>query len=222
MNGFYNTPQSPPKTRLPAWFWIISVLGLVLAVLAGYFSGNNFGNMAKLLSIEDTNGEDTAICSLDFKGFLGVYDGYSGYNRFDSDVTYIMYDTSRDYNVHNETYDNSFAGAYTDQTATFLYLNYYDVCFVYELNGPKTVTAEFSSKLEKGNMEGRLLHVAADFKVELDEFDVPIVKDEYITSLASFGANDTFEQTLTVPDSGTLIFVVACEGALGSYHLKIS
>ena len=224
MNNLYNTPPTAnkPKTRLPAWFWIITVVGLVVAVLAGYFSGSNFGKIVSLLNIEDTNGEDTSLCSLDFKGFLGVYDGYSGYNLFDSDAVCIMYDTSRDYNANTETYENEFTGCNTDQNATFLYLNYYDVCFVSELNGSRTVTVEFFSKLGGGNLEGRLMHVSADFKVELDEFDTPIIKDEYITTVAAFGANETQKQTVNTSESGMLIFVVGAEGAVGSYHLKIS
>lgn len=224
MNNLYNTPPTidKSKTRLPAWFWIITAVGLIVSVLAGYFSGSNFGKMAALLNIEDTNGEDTSLCSLDFKEFLGVYDGEPGYNLFDSDAVCVMYDTSRDYDARTETYENKFTGAYTEQNATFFYLNYYDVCFVSELSGPKTVTVKFSSKLGSGNLEGRLMHVSADFKVELDEFDTPIIKDEYITTIASFGANETLQQTVNTPESGMLIFVVAAEGAVGSYHLKIS
>lgn len=224
MNNLYNTPPTPakPKTRLPAWFWIITAVGLVVAVLAGYFSGSNFGRAMSILNIEDTNGEDTSLCSLDFKGFLGVYDGYSGYNLFDSDAVCVMYDTSREYDAQKETYGNKFAVANTDQSATFFYLNYYDVCFVTELTGPRTVTVEFSSKLGGGNLEGRLLHVSADFKVELNEFDTPIIKDEYITAIESFGANTPIEKTVVLPESGILVFAVAAEGAVGSYHLKIS
>lgn len=224
MNNLYNTPPTAqkPKTRLPAWFWVMTVVGLIIAVLAGYFSGSNFGSMVSLLNIEDTNGEDTALCSLDFKDFLGVYDGYSGYNLYDSDAVCIMYDTSRDYDAQSETYNNRFTGAYTEQNATFIYLNYYDVCFVSELSLSKAVTVAFSSKLSTGNLEGRLIHVASDFKVELDEFDTPIIKDEYITTLASFGANELLEKTVNVPANGILMFVVAAEGAVGSYHLKIS
>ncbi len=224
MNNTYNAPQgyNKPKTRLPAWFWVITAIGLVISVLAGYFSGSNFGKMVSLLNIEDTNGEDTSLCLLDFKGFLGVYDGYLGYNLLDSEATCIMYDTSRDYDPQNETYNNTFTGVYTDQNATFLYLNYYDVCYVSELNGSSVLTVEFSSKLDSGNLEGRLMHVASDFKVELNEYDTPIIKDEYITTVAAFGANETQKKTGSIPTGGILIFVVAAESAVGSYHLKIS
>ena len=223
MNNLYNTPPvtQKSKTRLPAWFWVMTVVGLVIAVLAGYFSGVNFGSMVSLLNIEDTNGDDTSLCELDFKGFLGVYDGEDGYNLFDSDALCIMYDTSRDYDAQTETYKNQFT-SYSDQNATFIYLNYYDVCFVSEITEAKAVTVLFSSKLGTGNLEGRLMYVASDFKVELDEYDTPIIKDEYITTLAKFGANGQFEQTVNVPAGGRLVFVVGAEGAVGSYHLKIS
>lgn len=223
-NGIYNTPNEPQKSRagLPRWFWLITVVGLLVSVLAGYISGSNFGKLLSSMNIEDTNGEDTSLCSLNFTQFLGVYDGIYGYNRYDSEASCILYDTSRQYDATLEVYSNEFKSANTDQNSTFFYLNYYDVCFVHELSSPKTLTVSFSSKLQKGNLEGRLIHVSSDFKVEIGENDIPIIKDEYITSLASFGANAEKEITLNVPESGLLIFVVGGECAVGSYNLKIS
>ncbi len=224
MNDMYNAPNAPRKsgTRLPNWFWVLTAVGLIVSVLAGYFSGSNIVNIWHDINIEDTNGENTDLCTLDFKGFLGVYDGYYEYNHFDSEISYIMYDTSRDCDYSLETYSNSFSGAYTDQEASFLYLNYYDVCFVHELSFPRTLNIKFSSEIKNGNLEGRLLYVSSDFKVELNENDIPIIKDEYITVISEFKAGITREESVNVTENGILIFVVAGESATGSYSLKIS
>lgn len=218
MNDMY---YEKPKPRLPRWFWVLTVAALVITVLAAYFSASNLTDYLSELGIEDTNGESTDLCKLDFKNFLGVYDGEYEYNYFDSEISCLIYDTTRDYDYSLETYSNVFYGAYTEQEASFWYLNYYDVCFVHELSSPKTVTVDFSYELSKGNLEGRLLYVSSDFKVELNENDVPIIKDEYISVLAEFKAGTSRTASASVQGSGMLVFVVGGESAVGSYSLSI-
>ena len=117
-NGF-NGYQTPPgfeddkkSTALPKWVWVVGILGLAFAILCGYSTGTYasvyFHDFIEIVIVDDVNGESTELNTLDFTDFLGVYDNYYGYNKFDAGLFATMYDSSALYDNSLGTYKNDF------------------------------------------------------------------------------------------------------------------
>ena len=189
-NGF-NGYQAPPGFKddkksiaLPKWVFVVGILGLAFAILCGYYTGIYagvyFNELIESIIVDDVNGESTELNTLNFTDFLGVYDDYYGYNKFDAGLFATMYDSSALYDNSLGTYKNDFSGiASTRLKVSFKNLNYYDVSYIYEGNGSKlSYSVEFN--LQKGNMEAAIVRLARNFTVEIDEFGISNIKSEYI------------------------------------------
>ena len=229
-NGF-NGYQAPPdfedetkSTALPKWVWVVGILGLAFAILCGYYTGiyagEYFNELIKTVIIEDVNGESTELNTLDFTDFLGVYDDYYGYNKFDAGLFATSYDSSSLYDNSLGTYKNEFSETMSARLkVSFKNLNYYDVSYVYEGNGSKlSYSVEFN--LQKGNMEAAIVRLARNFTVETDEFGISNIKHEYIQIIDRISS----EKVSSVPmeDGYIYIIVFAGESASGSYSLDVN
>lgn len=227
MNGYFdhNEFEKEKKSggRLPKWIWILAALGLILAVFSGHSSGVQAANFYRQIIceiiIEDTNGDDTSLTVLDFSEFIGVYDGQSGYNLYDCDLSYAFgYESTVKYDYSKGVYPNDFADSDTvNYTVTFNALNYYDIS--YAKMSEKELTFTFSSELESGNLEARIFRIDPNFRVKESESGVYLIDDAYIQEAARFSANT--ETSVALPGGYIYILAVGGESASGSYSLKV-
>lgn len=226
MNNYFN-PESfeeekKNKSRLPSWIWIIAVIGLVVAVISGYFYGTEsvaiYNEMMNEIIIKDTNGEDTSLTTLDFTGFIGVFDNEFGYNFFDCDNSFaLVYNSTVKYNNAKGMYPNDFAGTdNVNYTVDFKNFNYYDL--TYAKKAEKDVTFTFSSKLEKGNLEAVILRIDENYRVKETDYGTNIIEDIYLHEVARFSANK--DETVMLPGGHIYVLAVGCESANGSYTFK--
>ena len=228
-NGFngYQAPRgfddSEKSANLPKWVWAVAVIGLAFAILCGYytgiFAGDYFKKMIKEITVEDTNGESTKLNTLDFTDFLGVYDDYYGYNKFDAGIFTLMYDSSALYDNSLGTYKNDFSSANSARLkVSFKNLNYYDVCYVYNGKASKlSYSIEFD--IQKGNMEAAVIRLAKNFTVKTDEFGISNIEPQYIQILDRI--SDEKVSSIPMDGDGIYLIVFAGESASGSYSLDV-
>ena len=224
MNNYFNEQDfnEEKKKKLPAWIWIIGIIGLVIAVISGYFYGlevvDIYKEMMSSVVLKDTNGEDTTLQSLDFSNFIGVFDNEFGYNLFDCDMSYaLVYNSTVKYNSSKGIYPNDFAS--TDKvnyTVDFENFNHYDL--TYAKKADKDVTFTFSSEVKKGNLEARIFRIDANYRVTENDYGINIIEDAYVYEAARFSANKT--ETVTLPAGHIYVLAVGCESADGSYTFK--
>ena len=210
-------------TRLPHWLWILAALGLIIAVISGYFYGAQavdvYNEMMSSIIIQDTNGEDTSLQTLDFYEFLGVYDNLYGYNFFDSDMSFAFsYNSTVKYNNAKGCYPNDFPGSdKVSYRVDFKNFNYYDVTYAKRSEG--SVTFTFSSELLSGNLEAKIFRVDDSYRVKENDRAVNIIDSAYLHEEVTFSANKT--ETVTLPGGCIYVLAVGCENADGSYTFTV-
>lgn len=211
------------SVKLPKWVWVVAVVGLAFAILCGYYTGVSavayFNMITEELIVSDTNGESTELNTLDFSDFLGVYDDYYGYNKFDAGLFTLMYDSSALYDNTLGTYKNDFTNSKSAQiNVSFRNLSYYDVSYVYEGDGTKlSYAVEFD--LKKGNMEAVVLRLDRNYTVKVDEYGISNIEMQYIQILQR--VNDDKVSSITMDEGGIYMIVFAGESATGNYSLDV-
>jgi hypothetical protein len=210
------------KPSLPAWVFILGILGLIIAIISGYFYGTEsvaiYKEMMEGIVIKDTNGEDTSLTALDFTNFIGVYDNEFGYNFFDTEMSFALsYNSTVKYNNSKGVYPNDFSGsANVSYRVDFDNFNHYDVS--YAKRSEKETVFTFSSRLESGNLEARILRIDDNYRIKADEFGRALIDPAYIHEVAIFTANSTL--SVTLPGGSIYLLAVGCENADGYYTFK--
>ena len=223
MNGYFgngNFKEEKNKgTSLPLWLWILGIIGLVIAVVSGYFYGvqavDVYGEVMSSIVIQDTNGEDTSLQTLDFYEFLGVFDNVYGYNFFDSDMSFAFsYNSTVKYNNAKGCYPNGFSDSETvNYKVDFKNFNYYDV--TYAKRSETAVTFTFTSEVLSGNLEAKIFRIDDNYRVKGNDRGVDIIDATYLYEEVTFSANKT--ETVTLPGGAIYVLAVGCENADGSY-----
>lgn len=225
MNSYFNNGFNEEKkrsSRLPAWIWIIGVVGLIIAILSGYTSGvqavDIYNGMMEAIMLKDTNGEDTSLQTLNFSEFIGVYDNVYGYNFFDSDMSFsLSYNTTVKYNNAKGLYPNDFSGSETvNYSVNFKTFNHYDITYAKKTD--KALTFIFSSEITEGNLEARILRIDANYRVKETELGTNVIEDAYVHEVARFSANKI--ESVTLEGGHIYVLAVGCESASGLYSLK--
>ncbi len=225
MNGYFNNSFKEEKhtsTRLPAWIWIIGIIGLIIAIISGYVSGGQsvdiYREMMSSVVLQDTNGEDTSLQTLNFSEFIGVFDNVYGYNFFDSDMSFALkYNTTVKYNNAKGLYPNDFSGSETvNYKVDFKNFNHYDLTYAKKTDS--ALTFVFASEVTSGNLEARILRIDENYRVKENEIGTNIIEDIFVHEVARFSANKT--ETVTLEGGYIYVLAVGCESASGSYSLK--
>jgi len=228
MDGYNSYPYNDDiqDVKLPKWVWLVAILGLIIAVLSGYVIGNNaavmFNEIIAAATVEDTNGESTSLNTLAFEDFIGIYDKYYGFNKFDADLFTISYDSSALYDNSLGTYTNVFSSQKSaNLSVSFRNLNYYDVSYVYEGQGSKlSYSIEF--KLQKGNMEAAIVRVDKNYRVYTDEYDNSKIEAQYVQVIDTVSIEkNNLTSSVPMDAEGIYMIVFAGESASGSYELDV-
>ena len=220
MNGFNERGVMPhSKYILPKWVIVITVIGLLMAVLGGYSLGSELSHIVSYVTIDDPNGpEDTKLYRLEFDDCIRKYDTKSYYNEFDYSDTFVLNYSSNAPVISSGTYSNDFTGKDLTQLAVKFYnLTYYDVCYVYRNTAGKT-TLEYSLKLalESGNMECAIFELDPAYSYETkDEYKV--VKDP----LEIKRVQSSEDGSVQIYENKIYIIVLAGENATGRYDLSV-
>ena len=225
MNSYFNNEfkaEKRPSSRLPAWIWIIGIVGLIIAIISGYTSGGQavslYNGMVEAVMLKDTNGEDTSLQTLNFSEFIGVYDNVYGYNFFDSDMSFALsYNSTVKYNNAKGIYPNDFSGSETvNYSVDFSSFNHYDLTYAKKTDA--ALTFIFSSEITAGNLEARILRIDENYRVKENDVGTTIIEDAYVHEIARFSANKT--ESVTLEGGYIYVLAVGCESASGSYSLK--
>ena len=225
MNGYpnYSSPEKP-KYKIPVWVIILIAVALVFSAFGGYYAGVNYAVAVKHVMLPDGNGkDDTSLASLDFKGFICKIDDES-YNEFDSiDFFTLTYDSDAKYALGGY-YSNDYTGeVVADIDVSFMYLSYYDICYVNKNVGEKQLLEyEIEIDVLMGNMEAALIAVRADYKCTVNENGYSIVDDQYVTVLDRLKAGDSGTKSIPLSEGYIYMVVFAGENATGSYSLDVN
>lgn len=222
MNSYNFEDNKKKSSRLPAWLYILGVVGLIIAIISGYFYGTEsvaiYKEIMNGVIIKDTNGEDSSLTSLDFSEFIGVFDNVYGYNFFDCEMSFALnYSSTVKYNNARGVYPNDFSGSKNiSYRVDFDNFNHYDL--TYAKRSDKDVTFTFSSELESGNLEARIFRIDDNYRVKALENGYSVIEDAFVHEVAAFSANKTL--SVTLPGGSIYILAVGCESADGYYTFK--
>ncbi len=223
MNNYFNRTnfekESQRSSKLPKWVWILAAVGLILAVLLGYTSGTEIALTLKSSILQDTNGEDTSLQTLDFSEFLGVFYGRRGYNFIDSELSFApSYNTTVKFDSVKGTYPNDFANTnQVNYKVEFNFLSYYDIS--YAKKSENDVTFTFTSQIKKGNFQARILRIDDNYKVKTNSRNTDIIEDTSIYTELICNAGET--NSITLPGGHIYVIAVAAESAFGSYTVSV-
>ncbi len=230
MNNYFNEfekqEQYPNNTRaLPAWAWIVAIVGLIISIVWGYSVGTNTVDIINMGDIPDETPDSFDLGALDFTDSLYVF-GYEdrlfGYNLIDYPSTALYYNSTRDMN-DGGGHDNVFVsnGAFSVE---FMKMNAYDIPCVFSTGaeGSVNVNFTFESNVTKGNLEARLVALSADYQTEQTIDGYIKIKAEYIQTVYEFKANESVTDSIECPEDVILVLIVACESASGAFEFSIS
>lgn len=225
MNGYPNYSfTEKQKYKIPVWVIILIAVALVFSVFGGYYAGINYAVAVKHVMMPDGNGrEDTSLASLDFKGFICKFDDGS-YNEFDSvEFFSLTYDSDAKY-APGGYYSNDYTGEVgADIDVSFMYLSYYDICYVNKNVGEKQVLEyEIEIDVIMGNMEAAVIAVSADYKCTANENGYSIVDDQYVTVIDRLKAGDSGTKSIPLTEGYIYMVVFAGENATGAYSLDVN
>ncbi len=229
MNDYFNDfqPNESQKSKraLPAWLWIIAVVGLVVSIAWGYSFGLTYSSMFDLAGVADNTPDSFDLGTLDFTDPIYIFsqtDRNFGYNLRDYPSLSLIYDTTRTMNS-NGAYENEFVSK-ASFSSTFINMSYYDVSCVFSTGceGAARVSMTFESSVIQGNLEARLVVLSKDYQTEKTEEGWVKIRSEYINTLYEFKANETVSTSFDYSGDGYLVLIVACESAGGTYSFDIS
>ena len=221
-NPYINDMQyKKPKTSVPAWVWIFSVLMTAASVVVSYLAGSVSAEMVKTMFIPDKNGDSTELAVLDFSDFLYVFDGGYGYNELDSIYYSLSYSSTRHFSNATGTYENRFSGE-CDFSASFQQFNYYEVPWIYEASSREIISLSFDSDIKSGNFQARVYALDKNYRVTEGEDGMMYIKNEYLVHLWSFSANTEDTYDLNIASGCYYLLVIGAESATGSYDFSVS
>ena len=211
----------PKKYRLPAWVWIISILGLLFAVNGGYQSGQMTSEIISFLNVSDTTADTSLLGKLDFNDCIEEHK--SSDNLCDLDYSGIFALT---YQAKvNGVRESKFNNDYTDRStvsvaATVSSMTYYDVRYV-NMNtlGKDSLSYKINIALSSGNMEAAILAIDKAYTCTVKDGD-RVINAEYITKVERI--NGSAEGTLSLDQSKIYVIVFGAENATGSYTLDVT
>ncbi len=222
-NDFEREERQIKQKAIPAWAWIVAVVGLAVAIIWGYSMGRSSAALMNMGTIEDTTPDSFDLGVLDFSDPLYIFgdsDLMLGYNFIDYPSFANYYDSGRKENKYGG-YDNAF-GSDTSFSVEFLNLNYYDIPCVFGTDEDTTVNITFESSVTSGNLEARILILDKKYQTEPTSDGYIKIKSEYIKSEFEFKANDIVTKSFEYDADTFIVLAVAGESAVGSFNFQIS
>ncbi len=228
MNNYFGQYQSEDEKKqarsIPAWVWIISVIGLILSIIWGYSFGSYAAYIAELGIIEDVTEDSSKLGVLDFSECLLIFSGglSAAYNLIDYPVVCTSYTSSRKANSFGTPINTFTRSAEFD--SSFVNMNGYDVSCVLDPDIYDSCNMHFSfiPQLSSGNLEARLFEVSKDYKIDSTSDGANRkINESYINLIDSFDGDEPTVTSFTAKVGYYYIFVVGAESAVGSYELDI-
>ena len=225
MDGYQR--QQPPVAkshRLPIWVWVLTVIGIIVAITNGYNTGKDLKYIISHITITDTNGaQDKSLTKLNFKNFINKNDSDSYYNELDHTGLFALGYNSNASDSASKTYNNDYtASVAVDLQVSFRHLVYYDICYVNKnTTGKTSLNYDVRINITSGNMEAAILEVDRDYKCVTRNGE-SFIDQQYVTEVKRIKADG--ERTGTVPLKADKIYIIAFAGenADGGYTLSVT
>ena len=219
-NNYDNSQIKKQVKPLPMWFWVLTIVMLILCILFGYLSGSISRSLLNKHSIQDTNGTNTSLNTLDFNTFI-EYENYTiSANKVDAQKVFMTYVSNRKTNSDGQYSNYVFSNKFS-ATNSFNYLSGYDICAVLDNPGTNELLFETQSNIKSGNYELRIMLIKDTFTLIGNDSPKTFIDPIYIETIFSAQANEKTSIVIS-PKSGYIyVIAVAAETASGTYKITI-